>query len=116
MAELPVGMSPVVVAVVVIAVEGVCVGAVRRDTPDGPFAVAGDALASGSEATLGGPFLFSAAGFAASLAAAPSTRCGADCSAADGAGLGGDGEIAGMRAGMLLDATCSSAGTFGRAT
>jgi hypothetical protein len=43
-------MSPVVVAAV-IADEGVGVGAVRRETPDGPFAVGGDAPASGAEAT-----------------------------------------------------------------
>lgn len=72
---LPVDKSPVVVAVV-IADEGVCVGAARRKTPDGLFAVAGDALGSGGRASLVGPFLFS--GLAASLAEALSTRCGAD--------------------------------------
>ena len=30
--------------------------------------------------------------------------------------MGGAAEIAGTRRGVLVDATCSSAGTFGRAT
>jgi hypothetical protein len=71
---LPVDISPV--AVVASTDEGVCVGAVRSKTPDGLFAVAGDALASDGEASLVSPFLFS--GLAASLADAQSTRCGAD--------------------------------------
>jgi hypothetical protein len=70
-------MSPVVVAVV-IADEGAGGGAVRRETPDGLFAVGGDAPASGTEARLGGPFLVRSARLVASLAEAPSTRCGAD--------------------------------------
>jgi hypothetical protein len=64
---LPVDMSPVVVAVV-IADEGAGGGAVRRETPDGLFAVGGDAPASGTEARLGGPFLVRSARLVASLA------------------------------------------------
>ena len=98
----------------VIADEGAGVGAVRSETPDGLFVV-GDAPASGAKARLGGPFLVSAAGLVASLAEVPSIRCDADSSAGDGVALGGDGGIAGIRPGKLVDATCSSAGTFGRA-
>jgi hypothetical protein len=74
--ELPVDMSPVVVAVAVSAGEGACIAC--REAPDGLLTAAGGALASGSEARLGTPFLVSAARLGASLAEAPSTRCGAD--------------------------------------
>ena len=74
--ELPVVMSPVVVAAAVIADEGACIAC--REAPDGLLAAAGGALASGGEARLGTPFLVSAARLGASLAEDPSTRCAAD--------------------------------------
>lgn len=70
-----VDMSPVVLAVAVIADEDVCIAC--KEVPDGPFAAVGGALAFGSEARFGRPPVVSAAGLV-SLTEASSMRCGAD--------------------------------------
>jgi hypothetical protein len=68
-------MSPVVLAVAVIADEDVRIAC--KEVPDGPFATVGGALAFGSEARFGPPLVVSAVGLV-SLTEASSMRCGAD--------------------------------------
>lgn len=105
---VPVGASPTAAAEAVIA--GVGAGGAWMEGTSGLFAAARKAVVeSGSAETF--DFLLSAGGLGGSLAAGLRRS---DADGSGGAALDGAAEIAGTRG--VAEATCSSAGTFGRAT
>lgn len=108
MVAVPVGASPAAAAEAVIT--GVGAGGAWMEGTGGLFAAARRAVVESASAETF-DFLLSAGGLGGSLAAGLRRS---DADGSGGAELDGAAEIAGTRG--VAEATCSSAGTFGRAT